>query len=371
MISLILLSLLLAIAYCRPTYKKNLLTDGAYLTHDRTCFINGFYGVFVFVSHLLQSNITPSLADKICLHLLPRGQLMVTTFFFFSGYGLMCSLLKKGRGYSGKLLLHRLPKILLQLIFTVLICWAAEVNVMGAHYSVSHVLLSLIAWQDIGSTNWYICETMMYYFVIAVPALLFGLSCLKRYLVIVWSLSALMLLVLTMVKTGEDAYWVNTPLCLPLGMTYCVYRERIEAALASCRWPTIAVAAVLIILGLVLHRKVGGVATFGNIGSMLYVLGICFAQGCFTIRRTIPFLSWVGGAALIFCYTLQRLPMNLLSYWGLDSFSRELYVLCALLCTLALAYTATMLFRYLFRWMFRENCLAASPRGEGASEISG
>lgn len=360
MISLILLSLLLAIVYCRPSYQGHLLPDGAYLSHDRTCFINGFYCVFVFVNHLLQYHITPSFDDKIFLHLQPRGQLLVTTFFFFSGYGLMYSLLKKGTDYAWKLLLIRLPKIFLQLVFTVLLCWAVDVQVMGNHYSTTHVLLSLIAWQDIGSTNWFICETMMFYFILAIPALLFGLTRLKRYLVTVWGLSALMLLVLTLVKTGPDGYWVNTLLCLPLGMTFCVYRERFEAFFASFKCPPLVVAGVLIVLGMVLHRKIAGVATFGNIGSMLYVLGICFAQGCFTIKRTIPFLSWLGGAALLFCYTLQRIPMRLFSFWELDIYSRELYVLCTLLCTLVAAWAATLLFRPVFRFLFREK--ATAPR---------
>ena len=96
---ILIISLLLAIFFlcAGPRVQSHVLSEGAYMTRERTCMINGFFIWVVFMSHM--SGYKPEFSGydaKIIKMLGLMGQCCVATFFFYSGYGIMNGLCRGG-----------------------------------------------------------------------------------------------------------------------------------------------------------------------------------------------------------------------------------------------------------------------------------
>lgn len=123
--------------------------------------IKGFFIVVVFCRH-----IAPYLADAgydfsllgdnlFCLIDGRIGQLLVVMFLFYSGYGVMESIKKKGSAYVDCIPKRRLLTTLAN--FDVAILLFLLVNLcLGIHYDMQVILLSFIGWESVGNSNWYI-----------------------------------------------------------------------------------------------------------------------------------------------------------------------------------------------------------------------
>lgn len=89
------------------------------------------------------------------------GQLVVTTFLFYSGYGIFVSILKKGKDY-----VDQLPVKILELLsafaVTIVVFWLVGL-ITGADYGLSRTLLSFIGWKSIGNSNWYMFDILLLY----------------------------------------------------------------------------------------------------------------------------------------------------------------------------------------------------------------
>ena len=94
----------------KPRFRRYIERDGVYLSRSWTSFINAIFITLVVCSHgliLFQTTIRDYFPEKVTAAAVGQfGQLMVTTFFFFSGYGIMHSLLNRER-YCNKLLFPR------------------------------------------------------------------------------------------------------------------------------------------------------------------------------------------------------------------------------------------------------------------------
>ena len=82
-----------------------------YSAPKQTAAINGIFSLLIFLSHSSQYLTLNEAIDKpyslLCMYL---GQLVVATFLFFSGYGMMESISKKGQSYIKSMPSKRLFK---------------------------------------------------------------------------------------------------------------------------------------------------------------------------------------------------------------------------------------------------------------------
>ena len=72
-----------------------------YISKESTSAINGLFVLLVFLKHASdQLDLNGNVFDKAYFSLgQGMGQLIVTTFLFYSGYGITYSILKKGSSY--------------------------------------------------------------------------------------------------------------------------------------------------------------------------------------------------------------------------------------------------------------------------------
>ena len=93
---MILIVLVILLSYLLTLKINFKLLNKDYLSKDNTKIINGIFVVIVFLSHFSTYITKTDITEQIILKIVGLfGQLMVTTFLFFSGYGLFESIKKK------------------------------------------------------------------------------------------------------------------------------------------------------------------------------------------------------------------------------------------------------------------------------------
>lgn len=86
---------------CGAKFVKSGEFNSDYMSKDTTGAINGIFVLLVFMCHISGYMKLGGSSDTIWLDLKSwLGQLVVVTFLFYSGYGMMCSIMKKGSRMS-------------------------------------------------------------------------------------------------------------------------------------------------------------------------------------------------------------------------------------------------------------------------------
>jgi len=309
---MIVLFLLLAI--CALIGMKISRFHEDYCAKDQTDGIKGIFAVIIVFSHMNAYLSLHSAADLLYDRLLTLiGQLMVTMFLFYSGFGIAESWKRKpqySRGFLGK----RVLKVLVHFDLAVLLF--AILNVLlGISYSAKDYLLCWIGWSAIGNSNWFVFDTLLLYLCSFLAMRICekakqGPFCLC---VLVSVLSAGLWLFLYKFKGAQQSWWFNTVFCFPAGLWYSLAKERIDA---------LAKKPLLWWLGLL---------GIGSCFALLYIkcrwnlvmYSFCTAVFCvllvwltMKVKLCNKTLCWLGVNSFSI-YILQRIPMILLKHWGI------------------------------------------------------
>lgn len=316
-----------------------------FLNHDMTNCINGIFILLVFMSHFNPYVRYTAPSDLWYAKLVSRvGQLMVTTFLFYSGYGIMESIKLKGENY-----VRKIPK---KRIFGTLYKYILAVNCFAlmAHYQIplKKLLLSFVAWTSIGNSNWYIFAILMCYFFVYI-----GFSVCrndyKKSCFIVFLLSLVYIFVIYKSVKGQH-WWYDTILCYPAGMYFSLYKEKCISFFQN------RVQTLCLLLGGIGFYLLGknlllkyhvltktSIWTFHNVFYVFAVLLIVFITTNIYIKNDI--LEWFGSNLFSF-YILQRLPMIYLKKAGMSK-DIYLYFLLSFVLSVILAYCFSKLAGFL------------------------
>lgn len=142
------------------TYHKTGFYDG-YISKEQCNCIKGFFIVVVFCRHIAPYLVDAGydfsiFGDSLFRHIDGRiGQLLVAMFLFYSGYGVMESIKKKGNIYVDDIPKRRLLQTLANFDVAIVLFLIVDLC-LGIHYDTKDVWLSFIGWKSIGNSNWYI-----------------------------------------------------------------------------------------------------------------------------------------------------------------------------------------------------------------------
>jgi hypothetical protein len=227
-------------------------------------------------------------------------QLVVTTFLFYSGYGVMISIRKKGLNYVNKL-----PTKMIELIinFSVAIVLFAILGwVLDKDYSFGRIIASCIGWKSIGNSNWYLFDILLLYG-LSFVAYIVTKGKQRRFLGMMLGLSLMAMLFLAEYQNGTR--WYNTFLCYWVGLTYGAYKERFDQWLLHKPWQAPIGLLIFGMCFLIFHYFRGNI--------LFYILhAICFVL-CVNVASMFlhfhsPMLLWLG-KHIFSIYILQRIPM--------------------------------------------------------------
>ena len=344
MILILFIYLLISIIIVRPKLQNTIGADGGYISRNHTTMINGFFIWLVFLSHMKGYRFELPDGDyflhRYTVHYI--GQCVVASFFFFSGYGIMISLQRKGSDYAYNLILKRFSLLLLHFSIAVLLYTTIRYS-LGTTFPLHRILLSLIGWDTVGNSNWFIFVTLAGYLIIAPCYLLLHRYGNYAFISLVCILFCCLIHTLAEYKAN---YWVDTCLCIPAGMLFGVARKRIELIVNNIFIPPWLVGLFLIPAGYFMYRfTYPNLWLYGrNLGAIIFALGILFIFSAFSFKRYPTFLCWSGGSALFCLYIFQRIPMVVGAHWGWNTTSPWLYEGFCITATLVIAWLSTKVF---------------------------
>ncbi len=269
-----------------------------------TTAIKGVLAIIILCSHLSGFVGADWFAEKVLRYL---GQSMVAPYFFFSGFGIAESLRKKPN-YSDHFFKNRFLKTLLHFDLAVLLYVVAAIC-LQTHYPPQNYLLCWIGWEGLGNSNWFMFVILALYLLVflAMKTGLKGLT-VKMFLLagILW----------TALFFGRHAspWWYNTLITFPLGILFSDVKPKLDPFLRrQVIWFSAFLALAILYLGL--HHLIGD-DRWGLVSSLFCLLIILASM---KVRIDNPILTWLGLNAFAI-YILQRLPMIVLSHFGLERF---------------------------------------------------
>lgn len=344
MIILVIIFLVLIIINIRLTNYNS-----EYINRETTKKINGIFVFLIIISHFSSYiKLSGTLNETYVTIRNFLDQLVVTTFLFYSGYGIL-EAIKSKKGVFINSLPKRALKLLIHMDIVVLLFavlgWVIEKN-----YSIQKILLALIGWENIGNSNWYIFDILILYILTFLIYKPFNKNNEKYWLrsIIFLLISICFVYLLKYLKNGKSAYWYNTILCYNAGIFYSLMKERIDKFFKghTIRW----IFAILILVAVFIFAK-----EHRNHLSMYQLHGIVFCLIITLLSMKLVIKSKIlefFGNHVFSIYILQRIPMIIGKEIGLDKLNIYLYFAFSFILTIALACSFDFLMKKLDKLLF-------------------
>ena len=291
-----------------------------YFDISRTESIKGLFILLVFLSHArnylmeLPSYSSDILNRPYNIFQEHIGQGIVVMFLLYSGYGVMEAIKRKGSIYVNSIPVKRVMITWLNFALAVVL-FAIEGLALGTYkkWTALKIILSLIGWDSLGNSNWYIFVILIMYIITFVSFKLFR----KNY-----SHAAACTAVLTFVyivavsrlKAGE-AWWFDTALCYPFGMFISLQRERLEGFIF--KKPVNYYAALILCAAVfaVCHLKRGNIFCYE---AQLILFGVVIILVLMKLDVNNKVLRFFG-KHLFEMYILMRIPMSILLHFNITN----------------------------------------------------
>lgn len=301
-----------------------------YSAPKQTATINGIFTILIFLSHasqylrLNEAIDTPYLAVRTYL-----GQLVVVSFLFFSGYGMMESISRKGQSYIKSIPSKRLFKTWYHFAVAIVLFLIADLCI-GRIFSIKNILLSLIGLSSVGNSSWYMFVTFVMYILIF---LAFSIAKDKKLLGALLTLAFTLIFAVIEYKCGLANRFFNTVFCFPAGMLFSIAKPKIDKFVMNSDtvWciSLAVIAAGFIGFGEIRYLSI----VWHNIFSILAVLLIMLIT--MKIKIGNPVLDFFG-RHIFSIFILQRIPMIVLRHLGLTD-NKYLFIVLSLIITIPLA----------------------------------
>lgn len=315
---------------------------GEYLEKTQCNAIKGIFILVVFMRHVVPYVVEagyemPTLLDKGYYIINEQiGQLLVVMFLFYSGYGVMESIKRKGNDYVRNIPQRRVLSTFLNFDIAVtlflLMDFALDINVTTEQY-----LLSRFGWESVGNSNWYIFIILLFY---SLSFFSFRLS--RRWgILILITMTFVAVAILYFIK---KPWWYNTMLSYPAGMVLSMYKVNFDAIIKGHY-----LKSILLITTLFLVFHVANFMMPSTIAAVTYNMEsifFAFMMIIFTMKVCISnrVLAWLG-LNLFPLYIYQRLPMIAMrEFVGLEWLSLHPYIF-VFICFI-LSVVITYLYKY-------------------------
>lgn len=308
-----------------------------YISREGTTPVKGIFTILIIFSHYIQYIATDGAYDGAYMALRSHlNQAVVVMFLFYSGYGMMESIAKKGFAYVNGIPAKRFLPVLLRFDGIVLIYFALQLF-MGRNYGLDRLPAALVGWDGFGNSNWYVFGVLGEYLLMFLAFL--GMARWNKggskfvYAAVFTALTAAFALVIR--ATGRDDYWYNTLMMFPLGVWFSLLRRPLEglAMRNDMLYALACLAAALLYIWSFDHRWGSGLKGYTLWATMFAVVTVLLTM---KVSFDSPVLKWFGDHVFS-VYMLQRIPMILLSRAGWTADHKYASLIVVLLATVCLA----------------------------------
>lgn len=323
-----------------------------YMGTGQTGSIKGIFAMVILFSHLRGYLTVTAPADLLYCALLDLiGQLMVTLFFFYSGYGILESF-KHKENYTGTFFRNRILKTLVHFDMAVLLFLILSL-LLGQTYPPKTYLLCWVGWTSLGNSNWFVFDMLVLYLVTWFALLLAGRTGRKPLwaCLLTTAFSLVLWMVLRELRPGFwEIIWYNTILCYPLGMWYSLVRERLDRLWQrrkALSWLSLFLVGLCFVGCGLLYRRTGRVTVYSLYACVFSLLVVLVTT---KVKVDNPILRWLGENSFAI-YILQRLPMILMEHFGLARYNL-LFAVLSIALTLPLAWGFNKLYALVDQKLF-------------------
>lgn len=307
-----------------------------YLEKKNTTAINGIFVILVVFSHYAQYADLGGIYDRgylaVKAHL---SQMIVASFLFYSGYGMMESLKKKGCSY-----ILRLPVRFLKLLFKfdcAVLLFILMNMALGITYPRHQTLFAFTGWESIGNSNWYIFDILILYMLMLAA---FSIASVCPYTVkhtagVIILTFATIGFIIVMRKAGKDAFWYNTLMLFPAGAVYSLVKHNAERLVMRSDF-TYFFSMLVVLAGYLYgssHRTGYGIQTYIGWSIMFMLLLLLITMKVSVYNGFLEFL----GRHVFSIYILQRIPMTILSQYGYIEKNKYACLIAVMLMTIVMA----------------------------------
>lgn len=322
-------------------FTKNFNSD--YLSKETTTTINGMFVITIFFSHFASYLSNMNKFDYYLVTSLSYvGQLMVTSFLFYSGFGIYESI-KNKQGYINSFFKKRFIPTFINFSFAVVLFIIVNL-ILGNNYSVEKILLSFTGYESIGNSNWYMLAIFfLYLFTMLSFSKIIKFKDIYR-IIIVFILTIIYIVIIGRLK---DSYYVDTLLCFPFGMMYSYFKERINSLVFKHYYIYLIILLIFFLGIYYLNMKIPNIYLY-NIVSVLFILLIVFITMKFKVKSKIIYFF---GIHTFWIYILQRIPMMLFK----DSLNNYVYFILCFTITILLSYIIKKMTDKLWSRLLKKN----------------
>ena len=320
-----------------------------YLSPSQTNAIKGFFALLFFFCHIRECvEISSGFLDQSFTWFLnSAGQIFVTPFFFYSGYGIMESV-KKKNGYVKTFFKNRIVKTFVHFEITVVLYIILGL-LIGKRYEFSRYLWALTGFRAIGNTHWFVFDIIYLYCSTYIALRLAGDNKLKTANYVLLA-TIVFFLVFYIGKRDGSSCWYDTIFCFPFGMYFSLYRHKIHIK-GWKRKCAALICLIAVLAGFYALAKKVNYGIFFNLASIAYVLIWCLITSVVVFdNRLLQFLGHYAFPIIL----LHRLPIHILTYYGLNQY-RTFFILACLSLTISFSIVFEYFVGKLDRRLFHKN----------------
>lgn len=341
MIFFVLILLFIMIKSSQVSPAGTFMTD--YMSIDKTNAIKGVFTVLIIFRHYSQYVAFDGIWDgpwaTLDSHL---NQMVVAMFLFYSGYGIMESIKKKGFQYIKGFPVKRFLPVFVN--FDIAVCLFLVVDIFIHNVPDGKTFLwALIGWKAIGNSNWYMFVVFAIYVLVCISFLLLkGKNTVLKQIICTAILTVLTAgLVLFLIRSGQPSWYYNTAILFPLGCWYSILKDKIESVVMKNDFIYAGICALVAGLYIVsfINRWKHGIEGY-TVWAVAFVLVVLLFTMKISMQSTI--LTWLG-KHVFSVYILQRIPMMIFNYLGWVDQYKYMMLVLSILVTIFIA----MIFDYL------------------------
>lgn len=287
-----------------------------YCSRKQTSTLNAIFTLLIFLSHSTQYvNLGGTLDGSYISFKKYIGQLVVAGFLFYSGYGIMESIGKKGKEYVNSIPSKRLFRTWYHFALALLGFLAVNL-IFNIKYKPINIILSFTGYKAIGNSNWYMFVTFCMYIIIFAA---FKIGKCNKWLSVGLVFAFTVLFAFAESKIGLELRYYNTIFCMPAGMLFSLIKPKFDKVVMKndIVW-SIATALIFAVYYFFSKERYENVV-YHNLFAILAVMLITMITMKIKIENNI--LDFFANHIFSF-FILQRIPMIALNEMG---FSRHKY----------------------------------------------
>lgn len=284
----------------------------AYISRESTTAVNGIFTGLIVFGHYVQYFTDYTSADMYYMQVRSFfGQMVVSLFLVYSGYGIYESYKRKGESYIKLFPRNRILKLILHLDFAV-IFFAVLFLILRKEFTLLKFLLSLTGWEFIGNNNWFIFATFIFYLITFISFRLFEN---KKVLPLV-SVTLMVVVYIVIIQKFKPTFWYNSAICFPVGMWYSYFKVKIEKFVMKNSIVHLLFLILTVSLFIGIRFYWGGFAE--TVTYLLSCMFFAFSFILLTMKLQFgnAFLLMLGKHSFSI-YMLQRVPMIILHHMGI------------------------------------------------------